>query len=234
MGDDGKIYTGYGHVMDLKQEGDERHSDPIVSTAKIEGQSLFPGIGGLFFLGLTQDGSLHVYQSGTTTPLCPLDAFPQWAPPMAQPEGRKVAPNDPPGMLDDWVKGPLTLDKRIVFAPAAGHLVFLPYSNDRLIQRKFDLKAALDRTGKDYLLVVSNPPLRARSGDRWNYRIETLQKHGPAEFKLEKAPEGMSMTAPGNLTWKIEGGIKGTAEVAAQITDRKGNVIRHSFTIAFE
>jgi hypothetical protein len=76
--------------------------------------------------------------------------------------------------------------------------------------------------------------LRTKSGAKWAYQIGTLEKHGPVEFKLEKAPEGMSLSPRGELTWKIPSGIHGTAEVAVVITDSKSNSIRHAFTIAFE
>jgi hypothetical protein len=235
LGDDGKIYTGYGHIMDLN-EGNPRRGERIVSTADISGQSLFPGIGigGRFFLGLKTDGSVYVYQTGVTTPLCQLDAFPQWALPLEEREDKAPDQKQPPGKLEKSVEGLLTLDRRIVFSPAAGHVVFLPHSNDRLVHRKFDLKAVLDGTGRDYLLAVTTPAVRTKSGTRWEYEIKTLEKHGPVAFKLEKAPEGMSLSGRGQLTWKVPSGIRGTAEVTVVITDSKSNSIRHGFTITFE
>jgi hypothetical protein len=235
LGDDGKIYTGYGQIMDLS-EGNTRRGDPITALTEIAGQSLFPGIGigGRFFLALKSDGSIAVYQSGVTVPLSPLEAFPQWALPMNQREDKVPDLNLPPGRLEKHGDGLVTLDRRIVFAPAAGHIIFLPHSNDRLVHRKFDLKAVLDATEKDYLLAVTTPALRTKSGSKWSYQIETLQKHGPVEFKLEKAPEGMSLSPRGQLTWKIPSGIQGTAEVTVVISDSKANSISHSFTIAFE
>jgi hypothetical protein len=235
LGDDGKIYTGYGQVMDLS-EGNTRRGESITALTEIAGQSLFPGIGigGRFFLGLKSDGSIFVYQSGVTAPLSPLEAFPQWALPMNQREDKVPDLNLPPGRLEKHGDGLVTLDRRIVFAPAAGHIIFLPHSNDRLIHRKFDLKAVLDATEKHYLLAVTTPALRTKSGSKWSYQIETLEKHGPVEFKLEKAPEGMSLSPKGQLTWKIPSGIQGTAEVTVVITDSKSYSISHSFTIAFE
>ena len=34
------------------------------------------------------------------------------------------------------------------FAPGMDHIVFLPHSNDKVVQRKFDLKATLDASGE--------------------------------------------------------------------------------------
>lgn len=230
MGDDGRIYTGLGSVMDLalKQEGP--FPAPIGPVGKVPGSSLFPGIGGQFFLGLQSDGTLTLYPSGETTALCPLDPFPDWTPPRSFDPKRP----QPPSTMDDWLKGTLTLDKRITFAPAAGHLVFLPPASDRLIQRQFDLTAAFEKSGRDYLQVLSTPPVNAKAGAQWEYRLTTLAKHSPLKFQLEKSPEGMVLSPEGTLTWKIPGGIQGTAPVTVTITDSKAQVIRHTFTITFE
>jgi hypothetical protein len=235
MGDDGKIYTGYGQIFELS-DVNPRRGESIVRTAEIAGQSLFPGIGigGRFFLGLKSDGSVYVYQAGVAAPLCQLDAFPGWALPMEEREEKTPDENQPPGKLEKKYEGSVTLDRRIVFAPAAGHVIFLPHTNDRLVHRKFDLKAVLDGTEKDYLLAVTTPQVRAKAGARWEYQVETLQNHGPVEFKLEQGPEGMALSPGGRLTWKIPGGIRGAAEVTVVITDRKANSVRHGFTITFE
>jgi hypothetical protein len=73
-----------------------------------------------------------------------------------------------------------------------------------------------------------------KAGARWDYRIATLEKHGPVKLHLEKAPEGMSLSRKGQLSWKVPGGVRGTAEVVVVVTDRKSNEVRHGFTIAFE
>jgi hypothetical protein len=137
-------------------------------------------------------------------------------------------------MFEQFVAGSLTLDKRIMFAPTAGHLVFLPPGNDRLVYRKFDLKDALDQTEQEYLLVLSNPPLRAKAGSAWEYKVATLAKNEPVKFKLEKAPEGMTLSPEGGLAWKVPGGIEGKARVVVAIADAKGNAMSHGFTIGFE
>lgn len=236
IGDDGHIYTGFGNVMDLVSRAEGSFTDPIGSIGQVEGSSLFPGIGGQFFLGLQLDGSLSVYQSGETTAMCLLEPFPDWAPPhppekLPRPKQRQ---KQSPGMLEQWIQSTLTLDKRIVFVPAAGQLIFLSTTNNRLIQRRFDLKDALDKTGQDYLLVLSSPTLRLKAGAQWDYQVAPLAKHGPVTFQLDQSPEGMSISPAGALAWKVPGGIQGRAQVVITVMDSKANVIRHRFTLEFE
>jgi hypothetical protein len=198
--------------------------------------SLLPGLGGLFFLGIDRDGKMKVFQAGKTTALCSIDPFPDWALPKRPANVGGSIPQGPfpPGQAEEWIRSPLTLDKRIVFAPGSGYILFLPPSNDRVIRREFDLKDALEKTGQDYLLVLSNPPVRSKAGAKWDYQITSLAKHGPVKFELEKSPEGMSITPTGGLAWKVPGGIQGKAPVVVAITDSKSNVTRHSFTVVFE
>jgi hypothetical protein len=235
-GDDGLIYSGYGIIYSVLSEAKQPFNEYFGVAGKVEGMSLLPGLGGLFFLGIDRDGKLNVYQTGQTTPICPIAPFPDWSLPKPEANAGRQIPAGPfpPGQTEEWIRSSVTLDKRIVFAPAAGYILFLPPSNDRIIQRDFDLKDALEWTGKDYLLVLSNPPLRSKSGAKWDYQIRTLAKHGPVKFELETAPEGMSMSAAGDLTWKVPGGIQGKTHVVVAITDKKSSVIRHSFTVTFE
>jgi hypothetical protein len=234
-GDDGRVYSGYGVIYSLRATPKSPFNDYFDAAGKVDGMSVLPGHGGNFFLGVDRDGKLNVFQSGETTALCPIEPFPEWSSP--QEKGVRSfqgAGPVPPGRMEDFIQSQITLDKRIVFAPASRYILFLPRSNDKIVQRDFDLKSALEKTGKDYLFVLSSPPLRSKSGSKWAYQMTTLAKHGPAKFELEKGPEGMSLSADGGLTWKVPAGIQGRAPVVVAITDSKANVIRHSFIIGFE
>jgi hypothetical protein len=165
-----------------------------------------------------------------------LSRFPEWKLPKAQINIPPQAEVDRfgPARLEEWIKSPLTLDKRIVFAPALGYILFVPQTNDRFVQREFTLKGTLDKTGNDYLLVLSNPPLRAAAGSEWQYEIVSLAKNGPVKYKLEQSPEGMALGREGRLTWKIPRGIQGTGKVTVSVTDASGKSIRHSFAVGFD
>ncbi len=236
-GDDGLIYTGYGIIYRLLTQPQTPFNNYFEPAGKVEGQSLLPGLGGIFFLGIDRDGQLAVYESGQTTPLCRIDPFPGWSLPKPEANaGRSIPPAGafPPGRAEEWIQTPLTLDQRIVFAPASGYLLFLPPSNDKIVRRDFNLKEALERTGKDYLLILSSPPTRAKAGSRWEYVIQALSKHGPVKYTLERAPEGLTLDPEGRLTWKIPANLRGEGDVAVVVADAEGNEIRHSFTISFD
>ena len=138
-----------------------------------------------------------------------------------------------PGAVGEG-KNPLTLDRRLCFAPGLDHIVFLPHSNDKVVQRKFDLKATLDASGEDYLMVVSVPQLRGRAGTSWDYQLKAVAKNGPVKYELPKAPEGMTVSAEGKLTWTPPKGVIGRAPVEVKGTDSKGKIVRQTFEIIFE
>jgi len=183
MGDDGNVYTGAGQIFNLTTERKQPFHEPLSVVSQIGGgQSLIPGLGAAFFLGVTGDGKLSLYQAKETSPVCPLDSVPEWPQPK-QFGGPQKFPGGPkgfaPGALNQNEQSLMTLDKRIVFAPSAGYILFIPESNDKIIQRSFDLREALNKSGKDYLMVLSNPPVRAKAGGDWAYQINSLAKHGP-------------------------------------------------------
>lgn len=232
MGDDGRIYTGSGRTLELLAEATATN-DWIGTARQIVGESLVPGLGGTFFLGLDPNGSLLVYQRNEQAPLCLIDPFPRWAPTIP-PNNQVLPPGTPPGMSESWIQSPMTLDKRIVFAPALGFIVFIPPSNDQIIQREFNLKRSLDKVGKDYLLMLSTPRLRAKSGALWDYAMAPLAKHPPVTYQLELGPEGMTLAPEGRLAWKIPANIQGKCKVVVAVTDAKKNSIQHTFTLLFE
>jgi hypothetical protein len=210
----------------------------------IKGKSLVPALGGQFMLAVSREGGLTLYQGKSTDALAPLGEFPDWKPEKPDPrpgfggfpapDGTTFRPEDlGPGAFGEG-KSLLTLDRRICFAPALDHILFVPHSNDRIVQRKFDLKAAMDASGEDYLMLVSVPPTRAKAGTAWEYQLKTVAKNGPMKYELPKAPEGMAVTAEGKLTWTPPKGIIGRAPVELKATDAKGKVVRQVFDVSFE
>ncbi len=139
----------------------------------------------------------------------------------------------PPGVLDAG-RTPLTLDKRVCFAPALGYILFLPTNNDRIIQRKFDAKTTLDNSGEEYLLIISQPPTRAAAGAAWEYQVKPVVKNGPAKLELARAPGGMTLSPEGKVTWTAPKGVIGRAPVEIKLTDAKNRVTRQTFDVIFD
>jgi hypothetical protein len=244
-GDDGRTYTPLGTALDPDPNYNPNFGGmPYKMSAAIKGKTLVPAIGGQFVLAVSREGGLTLYQTKSTDALAPLGDFPGWDPPKPEarpgfggfggPDGQIIRPEDlGPGAIGEG-KTHLTLDRRICFAPGMDHIVFLPHSNDKIVQRKFDLKGTLDASGEEYLMVVSVPQLRAKGGAAWDYQLKTVAKSGPVKYELPKAPEGMKVDAEGKMTWTPPKGVIGRAPVEVKGTDTKGKIVRQVFEITFE
>lgn len=244
-GDDGRTYTPLGTSLEPDPNYNPNFGgSPFKMSAAIKGKTLIPAIGGQFVLAVSREGGLTLYPAKSTEALAPLGDFPGWDPPKPDPrpgfggftgpDGIQVRPDDlGPGAIGEG-KNHLTLDRRICFAPGLDHIVFLPHSNDKIVQRKFDLKATLDASGEEYLMVVSVPQLRAKGGTAWEYQLKTVAKSGPVKYELPKAPEGMKVDAEGKLTWTPPKGVIGRAPVEVKGTDAKGKIVRQVFEVSFE
>jgi hypothetical protein len=97
----------------------------------------------------------------------------------------------------------LGIEYSIHLIPKAKLLVIVPESRDELRLYPADLEAALDNSGRDYLLFTSAPPGTFRKGQVFTYQAEARAKKKPVAFKLESAPPGMSVDAAGLVRWAV-------------------------------
>jgi hypothetical protein len=102
---------------------------------------------------------------------------------------------------EPWIKHDFTPDKRIQLIPEAKLLITVPGTNDRLILRRFDVEAALDKAGIDYLVITSRPPARLRAGGAFAYQVVVRSKETDLKYKLEVGPAGMAISPTGKVTW---------------------------------
>lgn len=208
VGDDGFLYCADGNICSMQ----------LVKVGSVGGQALFPALGGSFFVGMSESGDLTIFPSGKTTPVCKWGRFPSWT--KEHNNRRYAGPGD------------LSFDKRIIFAPAAGRIVFIPVENDRIELRKFDLKTTLDESGIDYLVVVSSPKTQVKLRDKWEYQMQVLSKAGEVKYKLEFAPEGMTISDAGLITWKVPNKLGEEGEkVVVLISDKAGEQTYHTFSL---
>jgi hypothetical protein len=211
-GDDGRVYTANGGLFDRN----------LSAKGRIAGQQLFPGIGGILYLGMDGKGDFTVYQCGATTPLVRWGAFPDWG---AEEQRR----NDQ--RLSAWTTNSFSFDKQIVFDPLHGRIVMIPNALDRIVQRPFDAKRVLEAAGIDYLVVCSRPPMSAPLGKPWIYQVRTLSKAGGVSCSLESGPDGMTVASDGKVSWTPKGAV-GTCEgVILLVKDKSGEQRFHSFDV---
>jgi hypothetical protein len=131
---------------------------------------------------------------------------------------------------DEWTRGDLTRDKRVLFSPAGGLIAWIGPANDKLHLRKFDAQAELDKTGVDYLLVTSTAP-SAELGASYKYTPVVKSKKGDVKFKLSAGPDGMKVAAGGTLTWTPPKDWKGGDGVILTVSDKSGQEVFHTFEL---
>lgn len=206
IGDDNRIYTGSGAILD----------DRLNVFGEIEHQALIPGIGGQFYLGRGNGGALTAYQSGSLNPISQIGDFPDWSKDRARGDYRVE----------------LQFDQRIVFAPKHGRIAFIAQDDKTVVVRNFDLQAALDQSGVDYLVVMSRPEGVARVGKLWEYQVDAISRACGIEYSLELAPEGMEIGKDGLIRWTppASAPIEPVA-VILLIKDKSGEQTFHQFNV---
>jgi hypothetical protein len=200
-----------------------------VGGERFRGNVMIPALHPAYFLaipmpdrfgtrGRTAPAGPSIYTVADRTKLLDLDPLSE-----LQPEGRSTSF----GYVED-----LPMSERIFLAPQHGRLVTLARPRDSLVARKFDIIAAMDRAGIDYLFVDSTPPLLARPGETYRYAIQVKSKSGGVEFTLDSGPEGMTLSKDGMLRWEVPAGIEVQQHgVIITVKDASGQTLLHSFTI---
>lgn len=135
----------------------------------------------------------------------------------------------------DWnaYKG-VGLNNALHLIPAARLFVVVAPTLDRLHLSRVDLDAALDQSGRDYLLVSSFPPARYKPGAAFRYKPEVKARHRPVAVKLESGPPGMTATADGTVTWTPPAGATDKQAVVLLVKDKSGRELFHTFELTAE
>jgi hypothetical protein len=129
----------------------------------------------------------------------------------------------------------ILFDRRVHFIPDAKLLVTIPPTNDRLLVYRLDIEQELEKSGIDYLLVMSQPEPRAKKGDTYTYQLEVKSKKGGVKYKLESGPDGMTLDGKGKLTWKVPADFgQAEANVIISVGDSTGQEAFHTFNLAVE
>jgi S1-C subfamily serine protease len=149
-------------------------------------------------------------------------------------EGRLVdLPDLQLGRANDnysWSANDFTLDKRVVFVAQADQLITIPYSNDRLIVQRFNMREAMEKAGIDYFYVTSIPPTTFTPGQTVRYAVQVAAKRGTPTFELSSAPEGMTLTPAGIIEWPVPATFgEDAVSVIVTVKGADGQVLYDSF-----
>jgi hypothetical protein len=124
-------------------------------------------------------------------------------------------------------------DKRVTFVPSAKLLVVLLEPNNSLDLYKVDPEALVEKSGRNYLMVTSRPVDQAVKGATYRYKPVVRSKKGGVKLKLDSGPEGMKLTAAGELVWEVPREFaEAEAGVIVTITDASDRELFHNFRIA--
>ena len=155
------------------------------------------------------------------------DARPLLTVPVEKAEGQQ-----PPGGFPIMLgQDALALDKRGYFIPDAKLLMHIPLSNDQLILRKLDVEERLEKSGIDYLFVVSHAPVKAKKGAAYRYQLAVKSKKGGVKYRLESGPKGMKVSDTGLVTWDVPANADAEVDVILTVSDRTGQEVFHPFRI---
>jgi hypothetical protein len=122
-------------------------------------------------------------------------------------------------------------DKRVFFIPEA-KVIILIRDNNQLVLHRFDADEALEKSGVNYLFVMSQPPRTAPKGSELIYQMKAKSKKGGVVYKLESGPEGMKVSSSGRLTWHVPTTSKDKeASIVISVSDSSGEETYHTFTL---
>ena len=136
---------------------------------------------------------------------------------------------------DRWGGKDVAFDKRVHFIPGAKLIITIPQTNDQLVLHRFDIEEALEKSGIDYLLVTSQPPLSAKKGAAFTYQVVAKAKKGGLKFRLESGPAGMVVSAAGELRWSVPAGTADKdVSIIVTVSDAAGQETFHTFSLALK
>lgn len=125
----------------------------------------------------------------------------------------------------------IALDQRFCFHPSANVLATLPPSNDCVVFRELNLDEELDKTGVDYLYVVSQPPRSVQPGKAFEYQINAKSKRGGIKYNLSAGPSKMEVSPEGLVKWTPTASDEPTQNIIVVVSDDSGQEIFHTFEI---
>lgn len=125
-----------------------------------------------------------------------------------------------------------TLEKHFIFNPQAKLLVTI--ASGGLALRRLDIGEALERSGQNYLFIVSSPVATARKGGTYRYPVQSLAHKGGLKYSID-GPPGMTISPEGVITWTVpQTTTDKQVPVIVTVTDAFGKNIFQSFNITLQ
>jgi S1-C subfamily serine protease len=139
----------------------------------------------------------------------------------------------PPGLSDRFGRKRPSYDQRIYYVPQAKVLLTLPEANDKVVVRRVDLAEELAKSGKDYLVVLSEPPQKLEVGKMLKYQIDAKSNGAGQTYKLDSAPDGMTVSNAGEITWQPKSRpLGGKVNISCIVSNTAGKSVDHDFEMS--
>ncbi len=126
----------------------------------------------------------------------------------------------------------LPASKRIVFIPDAKVIAQIPITADKLIFTQYDVEETLRNSGRNYLLVYSRPKENLSLGEMFEYQVECMASSTKLTYKLDSAPNGMTISETGKVRWQPQKNSLPQNAVLISVAGTDGQEAFHSFKLS--
>jgi hypothetical protein len=124
-------------------------------------------------------------------------------------------------------------EPRIHYLPDQHLLAML--TDTQVVVRPFNLIEELEKGGKEYLFVLSQPKTHVKSGSVFQYQMDVKSKSAGIAYKLEKGPDGMTVSGSGEVRWNVPQNQTGIATPATpviiSVKNAAGKELFHTFDL---
>ena len=126
-------------------------------------------------------------------------------------------------------------EPRIRYLPQVNALAFLPVGDKQIIVRPFNLMESLEKEGKEYLFVLSQAPTHVKAGGVYQYQMDVKSKSAGVTYKLEKGPEGMTVSSGGEVRWNVPQDEEGKSKpIIINVKSAAGKELFHTFDLSVD
>jgi len=127
----------------------------------------------------------------------------------------------------------MPLDQKYHLIPDQKLIVEVDMMAKKLNLYYFDLEGSLKSSGVDFLYVSSKPESSVRLGKQYRYQLKAVSNQKELKYKLTYAPEGMTISPQGLLTWDVpkEDSTLGEKDVMVTVSSPAGKETIHSFKL---
>jgi hypothetical protein len=105
-------------------------------------------------------------------------------------------------------------------------------ADTQVVVRPLNLIEELEKDGRQYLFVLSQPRTHVKAGTAYEYKLEVRSKAPGVACKLEKGPDGMTVSPGGVVRWNVPPNQTGkAAPVIISVKNASGKELFHSFDL---